>query len=126
MKNFPSIKKNTEYRTVYAKGRSLKGKCIILCLMENGLGKNRLGVSISKKVGNSVIRHTFVRKMREIFRLNSVHTEKGYDIVIVARYRARDAAYSVLEAEYQKLLAGLISAAAPSEEGPQAENEELK
>ena len=126
MKNFPSIKKNTDYRKVYAKGRSLKARNIVVCVMENGLSGNRLGVSVSRKIGNSVVRHGFVRKMREIFRFNNAHTEQGYDIVVIARYRAKEARYSELYSEYRKLLKGLDLAAWSSEEDPAAEKEELK
>ena len=65
---------------------------------------NRLGVSVSKRVGNSVVRHTFVRKMREIFRLNNSQTIQGKDILVVARNQAGKVSYDQLNRDYLKLL----------------------
>ena len=65
---------------------------------------NRLGVSVSKRVGNSVVRHTFVRKMREIFRLNNSRTIQGKDILVVARNQAGKVSYDQLNRDYLKLL----------------------
>jgi len=65
---------------------------------------NRLGVSVSKRVGNSVVRHTFVRRMREIFRLNNSQTRQGKDILIVARNQAGKVSYDQLNKDYMKLL----------------------
>ena len=73
-------------------------------IFPNETEKNRIGISVSKKVGNSVIRHRFSRKIREIFRLNKYRTKTGYDIIIVARNPAKEASYKSLERDYVKLL----------------------
>ena len=73
-------------------------------VMENGRNHNRLGISVSKKIGNSVVRHTFCRKIREIFRLKKDRTRTGFDIIIIARNPARDALYECLDRDYEKLL----------------------
>ena len=73
--------------------------------LQNGTQFNRLGISVSKRVGNSVVRHTFARRIREIFRLNQYQTEQGYDIIILARNRQTgEVSYRQLERDYQKLL----------------------
>ena len=104
MKRFPSIKKNREYREIY---NTVKGKAcgvLVVFVKDNGLGYNRLGISVSRKVGNSVVRHTFSRRIREIFRLNNYQTAQGKDIIVTARSRAGSADYARLNREYLKLL----------------------
>lgn len=104
MQRFPSIKKNAEYQAVYRGGRSMATGRIVMYVMENGRDHNRLGISVSKKIGNSVVRHTFCRKIREIFRLKKDRTRTGFDIIIIARNPARDALYECLDRDYEKLL----------------------
>lgn len=104
MKRFPSIKKNSEYRSIY---NTVKGKAsgvLVMYVKDNGTEHNRLGISVSKKVGNSVVRHTFCRKIREIFRLNNYQTVQGKDIIVTARSRAGRASYDKFERDYLKLL----------------------
>ena len=104
MKRPPSIKKNSEYRSIY---NTVKGKAngvLVMYVKDNVTDHNRLGISVSKKVGNSVIRHTFCRKIREIFRLNNFQTVQGKDIIVTARSRAGRASYDKLERDYLKLL----------------------
>lgn len=104
MKRFPSIKKNSEYRKIYKNGKSRAAGSLIMYVADNETDANRLGISVSKKVGNSVVRHTFCRKMREIFRLNDYRTVQGKDIIVVARSMAGRASYEKLEKNYLRLL----------------------
>jgi len=104
VKRFPSIKKNSEYRNIYNTGRSKACGVLVMYVKENGTDHNRLGISVSKKVGNSVVRHTFCRKIREIFRINNVNTVQGKDIIVTARSRAGSADYHKLERDYIRLL----------------------
>jgi ribonuclease P protein component len=55
---------------------------------KNNIAKNRLGIVVSKKVGNSVVRHRITRLVRESYRLHESVLEKGYDIVIVGKHKA--------------------------------------
>ena len=104
MKRFPSIKKNTDFRAAYALKKSKAADTMAVYIRSNGTDGNRLGVSVSKKTGNSVVRHTVTRKMREIFRKNNDSAVQGYDIVIVIRNRGAAASYGELEKDYLKLL----------------------
>ena len=97
MINTESLKKTDDFRLVYKKGTSCADKYIVLYVRENGLSKNRLGISCSKKVGNSVIRHRFSRLVREVYRLHENIFNSGLDIVVVARSRSRDAGYFDIE-----------------------------
>ena len=59
--------------------------------------ENRLGISVSKKVGNSVIRHRITRLIRESYRLQESKFQCGYDIVVVARASAKEKTYAEIE-----------------------------
>ena len=59
--------------------------------------QNRLGISASKKVGNSVIRHHLTRLIRESYRLHEDMFNNGLDIVVVTRVSAKGASYHEVE-----------------------------
>ena len=61
MKFSESLKKNKDFQTVYRQGKSYANKYLVLYIMENQTEKNRIGISVSKKVGNSVVRHHLTR-----------------------------------------------------------------
>ena len=70
MKYCVSLKKNQDFKFVYNQGKSLANKYLVIYILENGLNENRLGISVSKKVGNSVVRHHVTRLVREAYRVN--------------------------------------------------------
>ncbi|MFV0518630.1 MAG: ribonuclease P protein component [Lachnospirales bacterium] len=85
MKNTDSLKKNNDFRRVYNKGKSIANRQLVMYFMPNRQKLNRLGISVSKKVGNSVVRSRVTRLIKESYRLNEDNFEVGYDIVIIAR-----------------------------------------
>ena len=85
MKFSTSLKNSRDFQTVYRNGRSYANKYLVMYVLENDLGKNRLGISVSKKVGNSVVRHRVTRLIRESYRLHENIFNSSLDIVIVAR-----------------------------------------
>ena len=89
--------KNKDFQTIYKKGRSYANKYLVMYVLKNKEEENRLGISVSKKVGNSVIRHRITRLIRESYRLQSKKFETGYDIVIIARTGAKEKNYSEIE-----------------------------
>ena len=93
MKFSESLKKNQQFRTVYEKGISSANRYLVMYKLENGLKRNRLGISVSKKVGNSVVRHHLARLVRENYRLSEESYKKGYDMVVVARVATKQADY---------------------------------
>ena len=66
-------------------------------VLENPLSTNRIGISVSKKVGNSVVRHHLTRLIRESYRLQEEMFNSSLDIVIVVRNRAKDCSYHEIE-----------------------------
>lgn len=92
-----SLKKNQDFRNVYENGKSYADKYLVMYVLENNKGINRLGISASKKVGNSVVRHRFARLVRESYRLHENIFNSGLDIVVVARKSAASVGFSEIE-----------------------------
>ena len=97
MKFSESLKKNSQFQFVYKSGKSYANKYMIMYVKKNGLEINRLGISVSKKVGNSVVRHRFCRLVRESYRLHEKVFNSGLDIVIVGRPSAATVGYEEVE-----------------------------
>lgn len=97
MKHSESLKKNNDFQHVYNKGKSYANKYLVMYVLENNLNKNRLGISVSKKVGNSVIRHRITRLIRESYRLQEDVFNSSLDIVVIARSSAREVGYKEIE-----------------------------
>ena len=93
MKFSESLKKNQQFKTVYEHGVSRANRFLVVYRMENGMAENRLGISVSKKVGNSIVRHHLARLVRESYRLSEELYKPGYDIVVIARVAAKHADY---------------------------------
>ena len=97
MKFSESLKKNKDFQTVYRQGKSYANKYLVLYIMENQTEKNRIGISVSKKVGNSVVRHHLTRLIRESYRLQEECFQRGYDLVVIARQSAKDVTFKEME-----------------------------
>jgi len=80
-----TLKNSSEFGRVYNNGKSYANRLLIMYVLNNGSEKNRLGISCSKKIGNSVVRHRVTRLIREAFRLNCHMFNSGLDIVVIAR-----------------------------------------
>ena len=92
-----SLKKNRDFQRVYQKGTSKANRYLVMYVLENQYMKNRLGISVSKKVGNSVVRHRVTRLIRESYRLNETDFNKSLDIVVVARPSAKGKSFQEIE-----------------------------
>lgn len=92
-----SLKKNQDFQNVYKSGKSFADKYLVMYVLKNDLERNRIGISVSKKVGNSVIRHRLTRLVRESYRLHEDMFNSGLDIVVIARVTAKSATYHEIE-----------------------------
>ena len=92
-----SLKKNQDFQQVYSNGKSFANKYLVMYVLVNQLPKNRIGISVSKKVGNSVIRHRITRLIRESYRLHEDMFNSSLDIVVIARGTARNVGYQEIE-----------------------------
>ena len=97
MRKSESLKKTYEFQNVYRNGKSYANKYLVMYVLENNLEKNRLGISVSKKVGNSVVRHRVTRLIRESYRLHENIFNSSLDIVVVARNSASHIGYAEVE-----------------------------
>ena len=95
-----TLKKNSDFRRLYAKGKSAVNPYMVLYCRRNSLGVNRLGYTVSTKLGHAVVRNRVRRRLREIYRLNSPAMKTGYDIVVVARSRCVNARYAKMDAAF--------------------------
>ena len=89
--------KNKDFQIIYKKGKSYANKYLIMYVLNNKEEENRLGISVSKKVGNSVVRHRITRLIRESYRLQKEKFQSGYDIVVIARSNAKDKSYDEIK-----------------------------
>ena len=103
MKKAVTLKENWEFRRLYQKGKSAVGPAMVIYCKKNRLDHNRLGVTVSTKLGGAVIRNRARRRLREIYRLNSPCLKKGYDFVLVARSKAVDGSFSAMEESFKRL-----------------------
>ena len=92
-----SLKKYTDFQRVYKKGKSFANKYLIMYILNNDTQENRIGISVSKKVGNSVVRHRITRLIRESYRLNELKFVRGLDIVVIARSGAKERNFFEIE-----------------------------
>ena len=100
-----SLRKSHEFKNVYNNGKSIADRYLVLYVWENRTSDSYLGISCSKKIGNSVVRHHFSRLIREIVRLHEKMFNSGLNIVVVARSASKDAEYHTLEASFLGLMA---------------------
>ena len=99
-----SLKKNKDFQIVYKNGRSYANKYLVMYVLENNLERNRIGISVSKKVGNSIVRHRLARLIRESYRLNREMFNSGLNIVVIARVNAKGKNYKEIESAFRHLL----------------------
>ena len=88
MKFSESLKRNSDFQRVYREGKSYANRYLVLYVLQNQTERNRLGISVSKKVGNSVVRHRMARLIRESYRLHEDMFNSGLDMVVVTRKNA--------------------------------------
>ena len=91
-----SLKRNSDFRRAYSRGRSAAGRYVAVYCRRNGSAGNRLGITVGTKVGKAVVRNSIRRRLREAYRLAEGGFLRGWDIVIVARGRAAGADYRTL------------------------------
>lgn len=112
MKFSTSLKQNHIFRRLYH-SQGVADRYLVLYARRNRTEGNRLGYTVSKKLGHAVVRNRTRRRLREIYRLNESRFRPGFDIVVVARSRAVDASFDKLTSSFLALAgkAGLLARA---------------
>ena len=104
MKRFPSIKKNSDFQNIYRNGKSYANRLLVMYVMRNGEESNQLGISVSKKVGNSVVRSRVKRLMRESYRLMAGQVQPRTLLVFIARPSMAGSSFAQVQASMKKLM----------------------
>ena len=104
MKHTQPLKMNYEFRRLYAKGKSAVSPYMAVYFRKNRENTNKLGLTVSTKLGNAVTRNRTRRRLKEIYRLNEDKIALGHDIVVVARVRCKHAEFAALQADFLRLL----------------------
>ena len=102
MKFSSALKLNHIFRRLYATSGQASS-CMVLYARKNRLGKNRVGITVGKKLGGAVVRNRVRRRLREVYRLNEDKLTPGWDIVLVARSRCISADFQKLEQTFLSL-----------------------
>ena len=102
MKFSASLKLNHIFRRLYHSPAYADAN-MVLYARRNRTGGNRVGYTVSKKLGKAHIRNRIRRRLREVYRLNEAAFQPGWDIVVVARAKALDASFAELTRSYLNL-----------------------
>jgi ribonuclease P protein component len=97
MADLISIRASKDFSRVYNRGRSKANPVLVMYVLSNGKEYNRIGISVSKKVGKSVVRNRVKRLIKEAYRKYSGRIAKGYDLVLIARMQAKEMEYKDIE-----------------------------
>ena len=105
-----SLKGNASFRRLYHRGASAANRCLVMYCGRNRSRKNRVGLTVSAKLGHAVVRNRVRRRFRELYRLHKPEMQPGFDVILVARGRAVRSTYQQLDETYLRLLrqAGLV------------------
>ena len=98
-----SINENSDFKRLYYRGKSVVKKRLVVYYRKNKFSYNRLGITVSSKIGCAVERNRVRRLLKENYRILQGLSE-GYDIVIVARSRSKDATYYQLGKDLKEAL----------------------
>jgi ribonuclease P protein component len=104
VKNINSLKNYRDFGRVYNQRESFANKYLVMYVADNLTACSRIGISVSKKVGNSVVRHRMTRLLREVFRLHTSEIRQGNDFVVVVRKTAAGLSYRETEKAFLHLL----------------------
>ena len=102
-----SLKGNASFRRLYHRGASAANRCLVMYCGRNRSRKNRVGLTVSAKLGHAVVRNRVRRRFRELYRLHRADMLPGWDIIMVGRVRAAELPYHKLEKQYLRCLAEL-------------------
>jgi len=100
MKFTDTLKKNYEFHRLYSKGKSAVTPFLVVYARRSKRPGNRIGFTVSTKLGKAVVRNRVRRRLREIYRLHEAEFAEGTELVVVARSRAVTASYSRLESAF--------------------------
>lgn len=98
------LRNNMEFKKVYNGGKNYWNRNLILYAKKNNMEYTRVGYSITKKIGNSVVRNKVRRRMKEIYRLNFDNLKDGYDLIFIPKRNVVDISYKEMESAMLHIL----------------------
>ncbi len=100
------LRRRPEFLKVQERGQKIAAECLLALVLPNARpdGQTRLGVTVSSKVGNAVVRNSIRRRLRELFRHRKAGFPKGLDMVLIARGSAAKADWATLSRAFEKVL----------------------
>jgi ribonuclease P protein component len=98
------LRRPSEYQRVFQHGKKLVAPLFVLYILPGSEPYSRLGMAVSKRVGNAVIRNHVKRLMRELFRRHKTQLQPACDVVFVARRRAVKASLEEYTRQFLTLL----------------------
>ncbi|MFS0615332.1 ribonuclease P protein component [Lederbergia ruris] len=105
MKKGFRIKKNDDFQAVFKKGKSVANRQFVVYILKKEEQENfRIGLSVSKKVGNAVKRNQIKRYIRQVFHELSPQIKRGNDYVIIARKPVAEMDYHQTKKSLQHVL----------------------
>ena len=107
MKFTDTLKKNYEFQRLYSRGKSAVTPYLVVYVRKTRKRTNRIGITVSTKLGKAVVRNRVRRRLREIYRLSEEAFVPGTELVVVARVRAVKATYGQLEKAFMSACAKL-------------------
>jgi len=87
------LSKDSEFKRVFSEGRRIEGKNLIIFILKNDYGFNRLGIIVKKETGKAVVRNKIKRRLKEAGRMLNKKLLPGYDIIILAKNNIRESKY---------------------------------
>jgi ribonuclease P protein component len=93
-----------EFQHVFRYGKKLVTPTFILHILPTSASCSRLGMAVSKRVGNAVVRNRVKRALRELFRQHKAIFQPTCDVVFVARHRTAEASLEELTQQFLSLL----------------------
>lgn len=103
MRNICTLKNYREFGRVYTLKKSCANRYLVMYIAPSDAPYSRIGISVSKKVGNSVVRHRITRLIRESYRLHKSEIRGNIDIVVVARNSAKGKDFHSIESSFLHL-----------------------
>lgn len=97
------LRRRAEFLKVQEQGHKITADCLLALVLPNPTGKTRVGLTVSNKVGNSVVRNKIRRRLRELYRKRQHALPKGLDLVVIARNSAAEADFATLGRAFERV-----------------------
>ncbi len=98
------VKSYFDFKKAYDKGKSFGNRNLILYKRKNDLDYTRIGITVSKKTGNAVVRNKIRRRIKEIYRELAPDIKPGYDLIFIARRNVPDISFQELKSAFNHLI----------------------